>query len=152
MYMNIETSITIISTNLNKHILDKYKDYHVIDDNFTYQELLTYKKVIFFNVLNNLDKVELDKLFNYLKEEDIKYINIVNNLELCLYTSYLIVMDEKNILIEGSTIEVLKNDKLLKRLGFELPFMVELSLLLRDYNLVDKVYLDYKELEGALWN
>ena len=150
--MNIETSITIISTNLNKHILDKYKDYHVIDDNFTYQELLTYKKVIFFNVLNNLDKVELDKLFNYLKEEDIKYINIVNNLELCLYTSYLIVMDEKNILIEGSTIEVLKNDKLLKRLGFELPFMVELSLLLRDYNLVDKVYLDYKELEGALWN
>lgn len=152
MYMNIETSITIISTNLNKHILDKYKDYHVIDDNFTYQELLTYKKVIFFNVLNNLDKVELDKLFNYLKEEDIKYINIVNNLELCLYTNYLIVMDEKNILIEGSTIEVLKNDKLLKRLGFELPFMVELSLLLRDYNLVDKVYLDYKELEGALWN
>ena len=150
--MNIETSITIISTNLNKHILDKYKDYHVIDDNFTYQELLTYKKVIFFNVLNNLDKVELDKLFNYLKEEDIKYINIVNNLELCLYTNYLIVMDEKNILIEGSTIEVLKNDKLLKRLGFELPFMVELSLLLRDYNLVDKVYLDYKELEGALWN
>ena len=82
MYMNIETSITIISTNLNKHILDKYKDYHVIDDNFTYQELLTYKKVIFFNVLNNLDKVELDKLFNYLKEKDIKYINIVNNLEL----------------------------------------------------------------------
>ena len=152
MYMNIETSITIISTNLNKHILDKYKDYHVIDDNFTYQELLTYKKVIFFNVLNNLDKVELDKLFNYLKEKDIKYINIVNNLELCLYTNYLIVMDEKNILIEGSTIEVLKNDKLLKRLGFELPFMVELSLLLRDYNLVDKVYLDYKELEGALWN
>lgn len=150
--MNIETSITIISTNLNKHILDKYKDYHVIDDNFTYQELLTYKKVIFFNVLNNLDKVELDKLFNYLKEKDIKYINIVNNLELCLYTNYLIVMDEKNILIEGSTIEVLKNDKLLKRLGFELPFMVELSLLLRDYNLVDKVYLDYKELEGALWN
>ena len=152
MYMNIETSITIISTNLNKHILDKYKDYHVIDDNFTYQELLTYKKVIFFNVLNNLDKVELDKLFNYLKEKDIKYINIVNNLELCLYTNYLIVMDKKNILIEGSTIEVLKNDKLLKRLGFELPFMVELSLLLRDYNLVDKVYLDYKELEGALWN
>jgi hypothetical protein len=150
--MNIETSITIISTNLNKHILDKYKDYHVIDDNFTYQELLTYKKVIFFNVLNNLDKVELDKLFNYLKEKDIKYINIANNLELCLYTNYLIVMDEKNILIEGSTIEVLKNDKLLKRLGFELPFMVELSLLLRDYNLVDKVYLDYKELEGALWN
>jgi hypothetical protein len=150
--MNIETSITIISTNLNKHILDKYKDYHVIDDNFTYQELLTYKKVIFFNVLNNLDKVELDKLFNYLKEKDIKYINIANNLELCLYTNYLIVMDEKNILIEGSTIEVLKNDKLLKRLGFELPFIVELSLLLKDYNLIDKIYLDYKELEGALWN
>ena len=110
--MNIKTSVTIISTNLNKRILDKYRDYHIINDNFTYQELLNYKKVIFFNVLNNLKKDELDKLFQYLKDSNIDFINVVNNLELCLYTEYLIVMDEKNILIEGSTIEVLKNDKL----------------------------------------
>lgn len=150
--MNIKTSVTIISTNLNKRILDKYRDYHIINDNFTYQELLNYKKVIFFNVLNNLKKDELDKLFQYLKDSNIDFINVVNNLELCLYTEYLIVMDEKNILIEGSTIEVLKNDKLLKRLGIELPFIVELSLLLKDYNLIDKIYLNYEELEGALWN
>ena len=67
--MNIKTSVTIISTNLNKRILDKYRDYHIINDNFTYQELLNYKKVIFFNVLNNLKKDELDKLFQYLSAE-----------------------------------------------------------------------------------
>lgn len=150
--MNIKTSVTIISTNLNKNILNSYKNYHIIDDNFTYQELLQYGKVIFFNVLNNLAKDELDKLFKYLKDNNIEYINIVNSLELCLYSNYLIVMDESKILIEGNTIEVLKNDKLLKRLGFKLPFIIELSLLLKDYNLIDKIYLDKESIEGALWN
>lgn len=150
--MNVETSVTIISTNLNKHILEKYKDYHIIDDNFSYQEILQYKKVIFFNILNNLSEKELNKLFKFLKDNNIMFINIVNNLELCLYADYLIVMDDNNILIEGNTTQVLKNDKLLKRLGFELPFMVELSLLLKDYNLINDIYLDNDSLEGALWN
>ena len=47
--------------------------------------------------------------------------------------------------------EVLKNEKLLKRIGLSLPFMVELSLLLKDYNLVDNIYLDNKTLKGILW-
>lgn len=149
--MNVETSVTIISTNLSKHILDNYKEYHIISDNFTYQELLNYKKVIFFNILNNLSKSKLDKLFDFMKSSNIKYIVIANNLELCLYSDYLIVMDESKILIEGNTIDVLKNSKLLKRLGFKLPFIVDLSLLLIDYGLIDKIYLDNKSIEGAIW-
>ena len=149
--MNIKTNVTIVSVNLSKNILSKYKEYYVIDDNFTYDELLKNKKVIFFNVLNNLKEDDLNKLFKFLKENDIKFINVTNNMELCLYTDYLIVMDIDNILIEGPTIEVLKNDKLLKRLGFELPFMVDLSLLLKDYNLINNIYLNNESLVGALW-
>ena len=150
--MNLETNVTIVSINMSKKILSKYKDYYIIDNNFTYDKLLKNKKVIFFNVLNNLKEEELNKLFSYLKENNIKFINVTNNMELCLYTDYLIVMDTENILVEGPTIEVLKNDKLLKRLGFELPFIVDLSLLLKDYNLVNKIYLDNESLVGDLWN
>ena len=149
--MNIETNVTIMSINLSKMILSKYKDYYVINDNFTYDELLKNKRVIFFNVLNNLKEDELNKLFKFLKDNDIKFINITNNVELCLYTDYLIILDNDNILIEGQTIEVLKNNKLLKRLGFELPFLVDLSLLLKDYNLVNEIYLNNESLVGALW-
>lgn len=149
--MNIETNVTIMSINLSKKTLSRYKEYYVIDDNFTYDELLKNKRVIFFNVLNNLKENELNKLFRFLKDNDINFINITNNMELCLYTDYLIILDNDNVLIEGSTLEVLKNDKLLKRLGFELPFLVDLSLLLKDYNLVNKIYLNNESLVGALW-
>ena len=149
--MNIETNVTIMSINLSKKTLSRYKEYYVIDDNFTYDELLNNKILIFFNVLNNLKENELNKLFKFLKDNDIKFINITNNMELCLYTDYLIILDNDNVLIEGSTLEVLKNDKLLKRLGFELPFLVDLSLLLKDYNLVNKIYLNNESLVGALW-
>ena len=146
-----ETDVTIISTNLNKKLIEKYSGYFIIENNFTYSELLSHKKVIFFNVLNNLDNFELTKLFSYMQKNDIKYINLTNNLELTLYTNYLVVCDKKDVLIEGNTIEVLKNDKLLKRLGFELPFFVELSLLLIDYNLIKDIYLNKESLVEALW-
>ena len=53
--------------------------------------------------------------------------------------------------MEGNTIEVFQNEQTLKRIGITLPFMVELSLLLKDYNLVDKIYLDKESLVQYLW-
>ena len=38
----MKTNVTIISTNLNKKILDNYKEYHIIDDNFSYEEIFKY--------------------------------------------------------------------------------------------------------------
>ena len=146
-----ETNVTIISTDLNRSIADNYKGFSIIDDNFTYQELLTKKRVIFFNILNDLKKEELDKLFNYLNDNNIEFIVFTNNLELALYTKYLVVYDKTKILAEGLTLDLLKNDKLLKRLGFELPFYVDLSILLSDYGLLDKIILDKKELKEELW-
>lgn len=145
------TNVTIISTNLNKRLLDKYQDYHIIDSDFSYEELLEKKKVIFFNILNNLSEKDLKKLFKYIKDNNILFINFTNDVELCLYTDYLIVCDKNKILMEGNTLEVLKNEKLFKRLGLNLPFIVELSLLLKDYNLVDDIYVDKESLADKLW-
>jgi len=145
------TNVTIVSTNLNRKILENYKDYYIIEDDFTYEELLFRKKVIFYNVLNNLNEYDSNKLFSFLKDNNILFINVTNDIELCLYTDYIIVCDEKNVLIEGSTLDVLKNEKLLKRLGINLPFVVELSLLLKDYGLVNKIYMDKESLVDELW-
>lgn len=149
--MNNKTNITIISTNLNKNILNNYKDYHIIDNSFKVEELLKYSKVLFYNVLNNLKESKIEEIFKFLKENNICFINIINNTELVLYTEYLVVYDKEKVLIEGPTLEVLKNEKLLKRIGIKLPFMVELSLLLKDYNLTNKIYLNKEELRGELW-
>ena len=145
------TNVTIISTNLNKNILNNYKDYKIIDKSFSYEELLNYQKVIFFNVLSNLKDEEIKKLFSYLKDNNIKFINVTNNIEEVLFTNDLIIYDDIRIIAEGNTLELLKNEKLFKRLGFKLPFIIELSLLLKDYNLVNKIYIDKESLVGDLW-
>ncbi len=147
----METDVTIISVNISKNILNNYKDYQVIENNFVISNLLKYPKIIFFNALNKLESEEIKELYNILKNNNIKYINVTNNIEEVLLTSNLIVyMDDKEV-VSGDTLEVLKNEKLLKRIGLSLPFMVELSMYLQDYNLVDKIYLDKNELEGVLW-
>ncbi len=146
-----ETDVTIISVNLNKKLTMAYKDYHVIEDDFDYEDLLKYKKVIFFNVLNNLKDEELDKLFNFIRENNILFINYTNNMELVLRTSYLMIYNGNDILAEGPTLEILKNDKLIKRLGFDEPFIVDLSLLLKGYGLISEIYSDKESLKRALW-
>jgi len=145
------TDVTIISTNLNKNILDDFKDYKIIDGNFYYEELLQMKKVIFFNMLSNLDEKKIKELFKFLNKNNVMFINATNNMEEVLYTKNLIVYDEDKKVLEGTTIEVLKNEKLLKRLGFNLPFIIQLSILLKDYELTDKIFMNKESLVKELW-
>ncbi len=143
--------ITIVSTNLNQNILNNYQDYTVIDSNFTMKEILQAKKLIFYNILSNLEEEKVKEIFQELNSAHIPFINVTNNIEEVMLTSYLIIYDNEKVLIEGPTILVLEQEKLLKRIGLTLPFYVHLSLLLKDYGLVDKIYLNKKELKDALW-
>lgn len=152
MKLNIETDVTIMSPNLNKNILKSLEDYYVFDTTIDIKELKKHSKIVFFNTLSLLPKNKLKTLFTYIKENDVKYINITNDMEEVLFTKYLVICKDDNILIEGKTKDVLKEEKLLRRLGFKLPFIVDLSLLLKDYSLIDKVYFKDEELIGELWN
>ena len=147
----IKTDVAIISTNISRKLLNNYLDYEIIDKSFKVEELLTKKKIIFFNCLQSLNKDELRDLFNVLRTNNIEFINITNNVEEVLSTKYLIAYDKEKIILEGDTIEVLKNEKILKRIGLELPFIVELSILLQDYDLIDRIYLNKEELVSTLW-
>lgn len=145
------TDVTIISTNLNKDILSNYKDYKIIDSSFTYEELLKYKKVIFFNVLSNLESQDIKKLYTYLNSNNIYFINVTNDMEEVLFTRKLIIYDKDKVIAEGLTMDLLTNEKLIKRLGFNLPFIIELSTYLKDYNLINRIYLDKISLVEDLW-
>ena len=149
--MNQITDVTIISNNLNKNIFSEYDDYLIIDNNFSYGELLEKKRVIFYNVLNNLNKEELDKLFTYLKDNKILFINATNDIELCLYTKFLKVYDNNTLVLDGLTLAVLKNEKILKRLGVHLPFIVDLSILLKDYGMIDELCINKERIVDLLW-
>ena len=97
-------------------------------------------------------KQEDRKRFNeYFEQNDITTVIISKNIELALEYPYMIILNDGNVAIEGKTMQVLKEEKLLKRLGIGLPFYIDVSLQLNLYNLIDKIYLNKEELADALW-
>ena len=64
---------------------------------------------------------------------------------------YLMIVKNQKIAIEGKTISVLKEEKMLKTLGYALPFYVNMSIQLGYYGLLKQICFTKEELEAALW-
>lgn len=107
---------------------------------------------VFLNVLTYLENTFIKKLFNYLKIHNQKIINYTSEIEETLYLEYLIVIHNNEIIMEGSTKKILEEEEILKKLGFNLPFIIELSNGLKYYNIVEKLYFDNESLVHDLWN
>ncbi len=90
-------------------------------------------------------------LLNYLNTKNIMLINVTTNMEDVLYTDYLMCLYDGISAIDGKTLDVLKNEKVLKRLGFSLPFMLDLSIQLELYGLLKKSYLNKEAMVKDLW-
>ena len=54
-------------------------------------------------------------------------------------------------IFEGDTLSVLKTDNIIKRLGFSLPPVIDLSIELNHYEVLDKIYTKKEDLVNELW-
>ena len=90
-------------------------------------------------------------LLNYLNSKHITLINVTTNMEDVLYTDYILCLYDGINALDGKTLDVLNNEKILKRLGFDLPFMIDLSIQLKLYGLIDRTYLNMEDLVNNLW-
>lgn len=115
-------------------------------------EFFPNKQVIFNETLYGLKLNEKMEIFKLLKKQNISYINVTSNVEDAIYSDYIFVYDGNKLVLEGNRNEVLKEEKTLKRLGYGLPFVVDLSIQLNYYDIFNKVYYDLDELVRALWN
>ena len=108
--------------------------------------------IIINDLMTWLSKNRRILIMEFIKENDMCLINLISNIEEALYTKYVIVLNASNeIEISGDLMDVLKEEKILSRLGFALPFYYDLSLQLNYYDVLDKIYMDKKALEGAIW-
>ena len=55
------------------------------------------------------------------------------------------------IIMEGKPSSVLREEKILNRIGLELPFMIDLSLKLEFYELLDNEITDMDRMVDTLW-
>lgn len=118
--------------------------------------LLTKPKIILLDdICYRMTKEETKEILNYIrdyqKEENITIIMTTSDLNETLYSDYLYIINDGSIVLEGTPIEVLKEDNTLNKLGLNLPFMIDLSVKLMDYELIDKIELDMDMLVNKLW-
>ena len=89
-------------------------------------------------------------IINYSKNNKL-IIMTIKDINYSLESDELIVINNKGIVLKGKPIDVLNKDNILNKNGIELPFMYDLSIKLRDYNLVDEIILDQDRMIDKLW-
>lgn len=147
----------ILSNNADKKFMSKFGVYQIIDI-LPFEklkntlEMFPSKRVVFNDSLSGLSNKEKKEILELLNKQNIHYINVTSNVEDALFGDYVIVYDEDMKVLEGNMEMVLKNEKILKKLGFGVPFVVDLSIQLMYYDILDRVYFDVDNLLEALWN
>ena len=157
MEFSDNVNYVVLSNNVDKKFMSKFGVYQIIDvlpfeklkNNL---EMFPSKRVVFNESLSVLSNKEKKEIFDLLDKQNINYVNVTSNIEDALFGDYIIVYDEDMKVLEGNKEVVLKNEKLLKKLGFGVPFVVDLSIQLMYYDILDKVYFDVDNLLEALWN
>lgn len=108
--------------------------------------------LVFMDILTYLDSNFKKEVIKYLKEKNKRIINYTSNIEETLMLEYIIIIQNDIIIMEGLKESVLQEEKIIKKLGFSLPFIVDLSSGLKYYNLVTKIYFDNERVVNDLWS
>lgn len=157
MEFSDNVNYVVLSNNADKKFMSKFGMYQAIDV-LSFEklkntlEMFPSKRVVFNESLSVLSNKEKKEIFDLLDKQNINYVNVTSNIEDSLFGDYVIVYDEESKVLEGNRDVVLKNEKILKKLGFGVPFVVDLSIQLMYYDILDRVYFDVDNLLEALWN
>lgn len=158
MMFDDKVNYTILVNNADKEFMEQFKEYSIIGSNMSFDELkeklemFPSKRVVFNESWYNLRNNEKKVIIELLKKQNINFVNITSNIEDSLLSDYIVVFDENKKVLEGNTEFVLRNEKVLKKLGYGLPFVVDLSIQLTYYDILGKVYYDMDKLTEDLWN
>lgn len=93
----------------------------------------------------------LDIIKEYNKKKIVTIVSFTHNLEEAIYSDRLIVLNKGKIIVDGVYPSVFNEEFVMRKIGLEVPFMVELSQKLRVYNILDEINLDMDKVVSKLW-
>lgn len=158
MIFDDNVNYTLLVNNADKEFMSKLGSYPIVDSNLSFDELknkleiFPSKRVVFNETWYNLKNCEKKEIVELLKKQNVSFVNVTSNVENALYSDYIIVYNNNEKVLEGNMEAVLRNEKTLKRLGYGVPFVVDLSIQLNYYDILSDVYYDMDKLMEALWN
>jgi len=110
------------------------------------------KILLLDDVFTYLDKKEIEDVVKTIRTyKDLTTVLTTINLNDSLYTDYLYIIGDKKIKLKGEPLKVLEKDNIINKSGLNLPFMIDLSVKLKDYELLDSIELDKDRMVNKLW-
>ena len=85
------------------------------------------------------------------RREHLTILVTTNDLYNIVNADKVFVLGDNNILLQGDVLEILKQDNKLTRLGINIPIMIDLSIKLGEYGLLDKIILNTDRMVDVLW-
>ena len=111
--------------------------------------------IILDEALMMVDINERQKIYKildeYCRKKLVTIISFTHSVEEAQYSDRLIVLNEGKIVIDGPFPEVFKEENVMRKIGIEVPFEVELSQKLKILGLTDRLYMDMRKLVKDLW-
>ncbi len=102
-----------------------------------------------------IDINERSEILKLLKEYNTKkgvtIISFTHDLDEAVYSNRLIILNKGVIVVDGPFKEAFSEERVMRKIGLEVPFSVELSQKLRVYDLIDRVEIDLERLVDSLW-
>lgn len=90
-------------------------------------------------------------LEEYNKKKLVTIISLTHNLDEAIYSDRLIVLNKGIIIVDGKVPLVFDEERVMRKIGLEVPFSIELSQKLRVYNVIDNLELDLERLVSLIW-
>ena len=138
--------------------LDKYineLDYYDKELLLIMIAILHQPKVLLLDSVLELFSLEARKkivdVFRKLIDSGMTIINFTNSLDVAYDSDKIIVLDDYKLLGEYLPNEIFNDDKFFYEHNLEIPFLVDLSIKLKMYNLVDKEYINMKAMVDDIW-
>lgn len=110
------------------------------------------KILLIDNISTYFSDKEIIEIITFLKEyQKMTIIYTTIHLEESVYSDYLYFINNNKIVLEGKPLDILQKDNIINKIGLELPFMVDLSVKLKDYELIKDLELDPERMVDNLW-
>lgn len=117
--------------------------------------ILEPRLLILDEALLMIDIKQRNKIFKILREyctqKRVTILSFTHDLEETLYSDRLIVLNDGKIIIDGVFPDVYNLENVMRKIGLEVPFSVELCQKLNLVGLLDGIELDLEKVADKLW-